>query len=40
MCKIYQKMYAVDESFNVDLLVNYQKVASYHLKASIEASQT
>ena len=37
---IYQKMYAVDESFNVDLLVNYQKVASYHTKVSIAASET
>ena len=38
--KIYKKMYAVDENFNVDLLVNYQNVASYHFKASNEASQT
>ena len=36
--KIYKKMYAVDENCNVDLLVNYQKVASYHIKASKEAS--
>ena len=38
--KIYRKMYAFDENFNVYLLVNYQKVASHHLKVSNEASQT
>ena len=38
--KIYKKMYAVDENFDVDLLGNHQKVASYHIKAWKEASRT
>ena len=32
-------MYAVDENFDVDLLVNYQKVVFYRIKASQEASE-
>ena len=35
---VYQKMYAVDENFIVELVVNDQKVASYHIKASIAAT--
>ena len=35
--KIYKKMYAVDWNFNVELFVNYYKVASYLIRASIAA---
>ena len=37
--KNYQKMYAVDKNVNVELLVNHYNLISYHLKASIAASQ-
>ena len=37
-CRKYQKMYTIDENFNVNSLANYRKVASYYIKDSIAAS--
>ena len=33
-------MYTVDRNFDVEVLVNYQKVGAYHIKASIADSET
>ena len=37
---VYKKMYAVDENFDVELLVNHQKVVSLYIKVSKEAIQS
>ena len=36
--KIYKKTYAVDGKFDVELLVNHQKIASLYIEASKRAS--